>query len=101
MIMKQTITALLILILCFTPKQITKAQYKEKNYGKTPKEMIPYARYQDAYVKHFLEPIAFTGAGREKGQTQDDVSTPNDAKVGSLTLTGLRLTSPVFSITKR
>ena len=43
------------------------AQYKEKeNYGNTPDNWVPYARYQDAYVKHFLEPQPFTGAGREK-----------------------------------
>ena len=45
------------------------AQYKEKdNYGNTPDNWVPYARYQDAYVKHFLEPQPFTGAGREKAE---------------------------------
>jgi len=45
------------------------AQYQEKedaNYGNTPTRQIPYANWQDAYKKHFLEPQAFTGAGREK-----------------------------------
>jgi ABC-type branched-subunit amino acid transport system substrate-binding protein len=45
------------------------AQYQEKedkNYGNTPDRQVPYANYQDAYKKHFLEPQAFTGAGREK-----------------------------------
>ena len=42
------------------------AQYSEKNYGNTPTEMLPYGRYQDAYIYHFHEPQAFTGAGREK-----------------------------------
>ncbi len=43
-------------------------QYKEKEetYGNTPRELIPYGHYQDAYVKFFTEPQAFTGAGREK-----------------------------------
>lgn len=42
------------------------AQYMEKNYGKTPTEMLPYGRYQNAYIYHFQEPMEFTGAGREK-----------------------------------
>ena len=45
------------------------AQYQEKednNYGNTPDRQVPYANYQDAYKKHFLEPMEFTGAGREK-----------------------------------
>lgn len=45
------------------------AQYQEKedtNYGNTPTRQIPYANWQDAYIKHFMEPQAFTGAGREK-----------------------------------
>ncbi len=41
-------------------------QYKEKNYGKTPSEMLPYGNYQNAYIYHFQQPQAFTGAGREK-----------------------------------
>ena len=41
------------------------AQYKEKNYGETPDEIVPFANFQDAYVKHFLEPWPFRGAGRE------------------------------------
>jgi ABC-type branched-subunit amino acid transport system substrate-binding protein len=45
------------------------AQYQEKedqHYGNTPSKQIPYGQYQDAYKKHFLEPLEFTGAGREK-----------------------------------
>lgn len=45
------------------------AQYQEKedkNYGNTPKKQVPYGAYQDAYKKHFIEPLEFTGAGREK-----------------------------------
>ena len=44
-------------------------QYKEKedsNYGNTPKNWVPYSSFQDAYIQHFLEEQAFTGAGREK-----------------------------------
>lgn len=42
------------------------AQYKEKNYGNTPDEIVPYANFQNAYKKHFMEPWPFRGAGREK-----------------------------------
>ena len=44
-------------------------QYKEKeesSYGNTPKKLVPYSSFQDAYIQHFKEPQAFTGAGREK-----------------------------------
>jgi branched-chain amino acid transport system substrate-binding protein len=44
------------------------AQYKEKNYGETPDEIVPYANFQNAYIKHFLEPWPFRGAGREKAE---------------------------------
>jgi ABC-type branched-subunit amino acid transport system substrate-binding protein len=42
------------------------AQYKEKNYGNTPTELVPYARYNEAYVNFFDDPQPFTGPGREK-----------------------------------
>jgi ABC-type branched-subunit amino acid transport system substrate-binding protein len=44
------------------------AQYKERNYGETPDEIVPYANFQNAYKKHFLEPWPFRGAGREKAE---------------------------------
>jgi ABC-type branched-subunit amino acid transport system substrate-binding protein len=65
----------LILMLGFTGLMLVQTnfplhgQYQEKedkNYGNTPDRQVPYANYQDAYLKHFLEPQAFTGAGREK-----------------------------------
>lgn len=42
------------------------AAQTDKNYGRTPNEMLPYGRYQDAYIYHFHEPMDFLGAGREK-----------------------------------
>ena len=53
-------------ILLFLSVQNTSAQNEEKNYGNTPDRMVPYGNYEDAYIKHFSEPQAFTGAGREK-----------------------------------
>ncbi|MDX2443471.1 MAG: ABC transporter substrate-binding protein [Bacteroidales bacterium] len=41
-------------------------QDKKVNYGKTPDELIPYGRFQKAYINFFDEPMEFNGAGREK-----------------------------------
>jgi branched-chain amino acid transport system substrate-binding protein len=54
------------LLICL-PQHELSGQYKEKeNYGKTPDKMVPYGNYEEAYISHFKEPQAFTGAGREK-----------------------------------
>jgi branched-chain amino acid transport system substrate-binding protein len=42
------------------------AQEKKPNYGNIPDELVAYDRYQKAYKYHFLEPVQFYGAGREK-----------------------------------
>ena len=52
------------------PLQGQYQEKEEKNYGNTPTRQIPYANWQDAYMKHFLEPQAFTGAGREKPEPE-------------------------------
>ncbi len=57
--------------LTFTPLQELEGQEKGDNYGKTPTEMLPYGRYQDAYIYHLHEPQLFTGAGREKLPPKD------------------------------
>ena len=41
-------------------------QDQKQNYGKASDEIFPYQRYQKAYKYHFLVPIQFYGAGREK-----------------------------------
>lgn len=56
------ISALMILY----PVVDSTGQGKKKNYGKTPDEMIPYGRFQQAYINFFDDAQAFTGAGREK-----------------------------------
>jgi len=65
-----TIWKILPVILAFTEifalAPELSAQYKEKNYGNTPREMLPYGNYQNAYKYHFHEPQPFLGAGREK-----------------------------------
>ncbi len=54
---------LLITILPFT--RLT-CQQKPANYGNVPDELVAYDKYMKAYKYHFLEPIQFYGAGREK-----------------------------------
>ena len=45
-------------------------QEKRINYGNIPDELVAYDRYQKAYKYHFLEPIKFYGAGREKAPSR-------------------------------
>jgi branched-chain amino acid transport system substrate-binding protein len=55
--------------LMFQAAQEVSAQYDEKeevHYGNTPDKQVPYGNYQKAYKRHFIEPLEFTGAGREK-----------------------------------
>ncbi len=56
----------LFLFLPFQELNAQKYTDKDDNYGKTPSELLPYGHYENAYVYHFHEPQAFTGAGREK-----------------------------------
>jgi len=48
-----------------------KAQEKKTNYGKAPDEIMPYDKFVKAYKYHFLTPIEFHGAGREKVAPKD------------------------------
>jgi ABC-type branched-subunit amino acid transport system substrate-binding protein len=41
-------------------------QEKKSNYSNIPDELVAYDKYQKAYMYHFLEPVIFYGAGREK-----------------------------------
>ena len=63
------LTAVIAGLMMFIVTPAAHAQYQEKeakNYGNTPDKQVPYANYQDAYIKHFQVPLEFTGAGREK-----------------------------------
>lgn len=42
------------------------SQSKPSNYGNIPDELVAYDKYMKAYKYHFLEPMQFYGAGREK-----------------------------------
>ncbi len=59
------VLAIYILITMFSGKEL-KGQEKELKYGKTPDEFSPYNNFQEAYKYHYLEPIQFYGAGRDK-----------------------------------
>jgi ABC-type branched-subunit amino acid transport system substrate-binding protein len=47
------------------------AQEKKANYGKATDEIFPYDKFVKAYKYHFLTPIEFHGAGREKVAPKD------------------------------
>lgn len=67
--MKQLVKySLIFFFMLFSASQIwaQKSEKKQNNYGNTPDELIPYNKFQKAYINFFAEPQGFTGAGREK-----------------------------------
>ena len=68
--LKYWILAVVVLIMMY-PVSKTNGQENKQNYGKAPNEILPYDRYQKAYKYHFLTPIQFYGAGREKLPPKD------------------------------
>lgn len=73
------VLATLVLIVMFSVSNLN-GQEKKLMYGKTPDEFFPYNNFQKAYKYHFLEPIQFYGAGREKLSPKD----LNEVKIGFL-----------------
>lgn len=57
--------------LVIAPLGTIHAQEKELKYGKTPDKLFPYQKFQEAYKYHFVEPVQFYGAGREKKAPDD------------------------------
>jgi len=57
---------IIISFLLLVPYQWVFGQEKIINYGNIPDELVAYDKYQKAYKYHFLEPMKFYGAGREK-----------------------------------
>jgi branched-chain amino acid transport system substrate-binding protein len=55
-----------VIIGIFSPSFCLNGQEKKVNYGKATDELFPYERFQKAYKYHFLEPVQFYGAGRDK-----------------------------------
>ena len=56
----------LISFLLLMPFHWVYGQEKTINYGNIPDELVAYDKYLKAYKYHFLTPIQFYGAGREK-----------------------------------
>ncbi len=64
--MKRKYFGIIIILLTMFQTLISSGQKKDLMYGKTPKEFSPYDNFQKAYKYHFLEPVQFYGAGRDK-----------------------------------
>jgi ABC-type branched-subunit amino acid transport system substrate-binding protein len=65
--MKTQLRNRLILFLFFIlPFSWIYGQENKQNYGNIPDELVGYDKYQKAYKYHFIEPMKFYGAGREK-----------------------------------
>lgn len=62
---KNLFIAFLFLIAVFSCMD-SNGQEKKQNYGNIPDELVAYDKYQKAYKYHFIEPLKFYGAGREK-----------------------------------
>ena len=72
--MRRQLVNLVFLFLVFSlPVSWINGQEKKQNYGNIPDELVAYDKYQKAYKYHFLKPLEFYGAGREK-------LPPNDLK---------------------
>jgi len=50
---------------------LVNAQDEKMMYGNTPDSIFPYNKFQKAYKYHFVEPMEFLGAGREKKAPTD------------------------------
>ena len=61
---KKLVTLFLISLITFS--WISAQEKKSSNYGNIPDELVGYDKYMKAYKYHFLEPMKFYGAGREK-----------------------------------
>ena len=57
--------AIIFLVTFFTGADLS-AQNSKTMYGNTPDSLFPYQNFQKAYKYHFVEPIEFHGAGRDK-----------------------------------
>lgn len=79
--MKRNYLVLIIFtfIVMFQGKELS-GQEKDLKYGNTPDKFFPYNNFQKAYKYHFIDPIQFYGAGREKLQPKN----LNDVRIGFL-----------------
>jgi branched-chain amino acid transport system substrate-binding protein len=61
----------LALLFVIVQKPSLIGQKENQNYGKAPDELSTYNNYLKAYKYHFLTPLQFYGAGREKKAPKD------------------------------
>lgn len=73
-------TYLPLFLIAFAIHFVAIAQEKDPTYGKTPEELVPYGRYQDPYIMHFMEPKEFLGPGRDEVVTK----MPETIRIGFL-----------------
>jgi ABC-type branched-subunit amino acid transport system substrate-binding protein len=66
---KLIISTFLLAIL--TPLSVINGQNNKLNYGNAPDEIFPYSNFVKPYKYHFLVPLNFYGAGREKTAPSD------------------------------
>jgi len=65
--MKLQLKNLFILFLILQlPFSWASGQENKQNYGNVPNELVGYDKYMKAYKYHFIDPMKFYGAGREK-----------------------------------
>lgn len=64
--MKLNLKPSVILFLFLMFFSVAIAQTSNQNYGNVPDELVGYDKYMKAYKYHFIEPMKFYGAGREK-----------------------------------
>lgn len=64
---------ILVLFVMFQGEKIIGQEKGNKDvmYGNTPDDFFPYNNFQKAYKYHFLEPLQFYGAGRDKKPPKD------------------------------
>lgn len=63
--LKYWILTIVVLNILF-PVSVLFGQEKKVNYGKATDEIFPYDKYVKPYKYHFLIPLTFNGAGRDK-----------------------------------
>lgn len=55
-----------VCIILLLSVNLISAQDGKRMYGNTPDSVFPYSNFQKAYKYHFVEPMQYYGAGREK-----------------------------------
>lgn len=84
----------IIFLSMFLVYNFMNGQEDKTMYGNTTEELFPYHKFQKAYKYHFIEPVQFYGAGRDK-QAPKDLT---EVRIGFL---GPLEGSPIVSLGKQ